>query len=149
MPKPPSLPGEDTPPWQSKLTPFIDDIWRWRRAGKTFDQIANLLLSEKSIKTNKSSVKRFIDARKRRFKELDLPVVPGTEALATPLPVSPRPVKPAESPSRPARKVASNPAQTSGETTGRGLPLPASQEVIGTDEMGRKITRNKPFKGNI
>lgn len=145
-----SKPPENTPPpWQSRLEPFLADIWKWRRSGKTYRQIAALLQDEKAVTATHTCVYKFIEARKRRFAELNLPALPGEPVEAAPaaLPVPATSPVPDRPPSRSVAPVTRQAARQGSDA--QGFPLTKSQEVIGSDALGRAITRNKPFKGEV
>lgn len=145
-------PADSPPPWQSHLEPFRAEIWHWRRSGKTYRAIEELLRREKRFETTFSTVRKFVEARKRRFAELDLPPAPveltageGTVAVLTPQ--STAAVTTADKAKAPQATAKDNAVVH--KTGARGLPLGSSQEVIGSDQMGHAVTRNKPFRGTI
>ena len=148
------LPPTNNPPsWQSHLNPFYEDICRWRRADKSYRDIAALLQAEKGVEAHFTSVLRFVNARRRRNKarnallaDLAVPVLPSTLAPE-------RPPGGAAGPAAGTSKGSSDSVKPfvsmTPQSTGRGLPLTRNEEVIGTDSFGRNITANRPFKGKI
>lgn len=136
-------------PWQSVLVPHTEAIWNLRKEGKTYRQIRDSLAAL-GVNVAPSTVMRFIDARKRRAVKISLPDLPGT-ATATPARSEPRTghAKAATAHPEAAHAAKAKPRTKDPQTTRTGLPLPEGQEVIGHDEFGRPLSRNKPFFGEV
>ena len=83
------MPGK---PFQSKLIPFTDQIKSWRRAGKTWQEVADNLADKKYLgyQMAPGPICRFMGRIKRR------PYPLGAEPLTEPTP--PSPAKPGKSP---------------------------------------------------
>jgi hypothetical protein len=83
------MPGK---PFQSKLIPFTDQIKSWRRAGKTWQEVADNLADTKYLgyQMAPGPICRFMGRIKRR------PYPLAAEPLTEPTP--PSPAKPAKSP---------------------------------------------------
>ena len=84
------MPGK---PFQSKLIPFTDQIKSWRRAGKTWQEVADNLADKKYLghQMAPGPICRFMGRIKRR------PYPLGAEPL-TPPPTPPSPAKPGNHP---------------------------------------------------
>ena len=84
------MPGK---PFQSKLIPFTDQIKSWRRAGKTWQEVADNLADKKYLgyQMAPGPICRFMGRIKRR------PYPIGAEPL-TPAPAPPSPAKPGNNP---------------------------------------------------
>ena len=84
------MPGK---PFQSKLIPFTDQIKSWRRAGKTWQEVADNLAETKNLgyQMAPGPICRFMGRIKRR------PYPLGAEPL-TPAPTPPSPSKPGNIP---------------------------------------------------
>jgi hypothetical protein len=69
-------------PWRSKLLPYAAAIARYQRDGKTYEQIAALLLSDHGVSAHPDTINSFvlvrIKARKRRILPADYLVVRET-----------------------------------------------------------------------
>ena len=83
------MPGK---PFQSKLIPFTDQIKSWRRAGKTWQEVADNLADKKYLgyQMAPGPICRFMGRIKRR------PYPVGAEPLTEPTP--PSPAKPGNNP---------------------------------------------------
>ena len=83
------MPGK---PFQSKLIPFTDQIKSWRRAGKTWQEVADNLADKKYLgyQMAPGPICRFMGRIKRR------PYPLGAEPLTEPTP--PSPAKPGNNP---------------------------------------------------
>ena len=89
------MPGK---PFQSKLIPFTDQIKSWRRAGKTWQEVADNLADPKYLgyQMAPGPICRFIGRIKRR------PYPIGAEPLTPP---PPTPVKPGNNPQEAASRI--------------------------------------------
>src|SRR4029077_15180997 len=98
------MPGK---PFQGKLIPFTDQIKSWRRAGKTWQEVADNLADTKYLgyQMAPGPICRFMGRIKRR------PYPLAAEPLTEPTP--PSPAKPAKSPPE-------EPRPHSGENQGTG-----------------------------
>ena len=98
------MPGK---PFQSKLIPFTDQIKSWRRAGKTWQEVADNLADKKYLgyQMAPGPICRFMGRIKRR------PYPLGAEPLTEPTP--PSPAKPGnipqEEPSRILERIGNGP----------------------------------------
>lgn len=50
-------------PWRSRLNPFLLDIDRWRKEGKSYRKISELLKSEKGVIASDVMINKFVRAR--------------------------------------------------------------------------------------
>ena len=91
------MPGK---PFQSKLIPFTDQIKSWRRAGKTWQEVADNLADTKYLgyQMAPGPICRFIGRMKRR------PYPIGAEPLPPP-PAPPPPAKPGNDPQEAASRI--------------------------------------------
>lgn len=99
--------------WHSRLNPHIEAIWAWRNQGKSFREIAGLMLAEKGVTISHTTLHRFVRSRKRRLEQTALPALPGFEApqklkepspKPSPGPVAMPAVKAPQQPTQPARR---------------------------------------------
>ena len=91
------MPGK---PFQSKLIPFTDQIKSWRRAGKTWQEVAANLADKKYLgyQMAPGPICRFMGRIKRR------PYPLGAEPL-TPTPAPPPSAKPGNDPQEPSSRI--------------------------------------------
>lgn len=54
--------------WHSKLTPHLEAIRAWRKAGKPYREISRLLLAEKGVQAHPDTINSFILTRWRAAK---------------------------------------------------------------------------------
>ena len=78
--RPETMPGGK--PFQSKLTPFYEQIARLRKKHTPYPEIAKRLHDEHGLKVSPSTIFEFVKVRARRSGVFALPEVP----IATPLP---------------------------------------------------------------
>jgi hypothetical protein len=55
-----------TAPFKSKFIPYVEDIKKWRRAGNTWQEVAEKLMKEKGVKADAGNVCRVMARIKRR-----------------------------------------------------------------------------------
>lgn len=141
--------GPHSDPWQSRLNPHTEAIWEWRRAHKTLEEIRGLLASEKGVRVALSTLFSFIEARKRRAVKLALPDLQTKAPQASAPGGSATPAKAREPavPAVPAAKPA--PRTFDPQTDNSGFPLSSHSEVVGRDNAGRPLTRNRPYRGQV
>jgi len=72
---------DDAP--RSKLEPYREHILRWRRRGRTFRRIAEILRSECDVKVSIGTLHEFVQARARQ--EKPDPIAPPTVSLGNDL----------------------------------------------------------------
>jgi hypothetical protein len=108
------MPGK---PFQSKLIPFTDQIKSWRRAGKTWQEVADNLADKKYLgyQMAPGPICRFMGRIKRR------PYPLGAEPLTEPPPPSPAKPgnNPQENPSRILERI-----RERAKSTGQSDPEP-------------------------
>jgi hypothetical protein len=108
------MPGK---PFQSKLIPFTDQIKSWRRAGKTWQEVADNLADTKYLgyQMAPGPICRFMGRIKRR------PYPLGAEPLTEPTP--PSPAKPGNNPQEEPSRILER-IRERAKSTGQSDPEP-------------------------
>ena len=109
------MPGK---PFQSKLIPFTDQSKSWRRAGKTWQEVADNLADKNYLgyQMAPGPICRFMGRIKRR------PYPLGAEPL-TPAPTPPSPAKPGNSPQETPSRILER-IRERAKSTGQSAPEP-------------------------
>lgn len=75
-------------PFQSKLTPFYEQIARLRKKHTPYPEIAKRLHDEHGLKVSPSTIFEFVKVRARRSGVFALPEVPTAAPIPAPLPAA-------------------------------------------------------------